>query len=168
MEDVDKTQDEEEIVTEEQHDNAQEEVEEKDWKAEALKNKAIADRLKKKLSQPQTINNPKPEHDDDLVKTVKNLETIELKRQFGFENNLSPAETDFIFKISNGKPSKEILEDPFVKGGLDSYRAKQRIENNTPGSSSRSSVFADKNFAELDENDRKKAFEAAAKKVVRK
>ena len=55
----------------------------------------------------------KEEPDREIVKSVKRLEEIENKRQFGFEHQLSPEETDYIFKISGGKPTKEILEDTF-------------------------------------------------------
>lgn len=165
MEDVEKIEDEQEIVTEEQHDNAQDEVDEKDWKAEALKHKAIADRLKNKLSNQKTIIQPKQEHDDEVVKTVNRLAQLEDKRQFGFDNQLSPEETDFIFKISGGKPTKEILKDPFVESGLEGYRTKKRLEANIPGSSSRSTIFAEKSFSETPEEDRKKIFESRMKGV---
>lgn len=133
-----------------------------DWRAEALKQTAIANRLKKKLSQPIT-NKQEPKIDEELKKDVSFLKEIEFKRQFGFEHNLSPKETDYAFKFSNGKPTKEILEDPFFKGGLDSLRAKERLEKNIPGSSSRSSVFTEKPFGELTQEERKKQFESRMK-----
>lgn len=163
MSDIEKTQEEEEILTEEQHDNAQEEVDTVDWRAEALKNKAIADRLKKKLST-QTFTQPKQEHEDDVVKKVNHLSMLEEKRQFGYENGLSPQETDYAFKFSNGKPTKDTLQDPFFKGGIESLRSQKRLEDNIPGSSSRSAVFTEKPFAELSEDDRRKAFEARMKR----
>jgi hypothetical protein len=133
-----------------------------DWRAEALKQTAIANRLKKKLSQP-IIPKQEPKIDDEIVKDVNYLKQVEAKRQFGFEHNLSPEETDYAFKFSGGKPTKEILEDPFFKGGLDSLRAKKRLEANIPGSSSRSSVFSDKPFTELTPEERKKQFESKMK-----
>lgn len=163
MADIETTQGEEEIVTEDQQDNGQEEIETIDWRAEALKNKAIADRLKKKLST-QTINQPKQEHDDEVVKKVNHLSLLEEKRQFGYENGLSPEETDHAFRFANGKPTKQTLEDSFFKGGLESLRSKKRLESNIPSPSSRSTVFADKPFGELSEDDRKKAFESRMKR----
>lgn len=165
MEDVEKAEVEQEINTEvEQEIPQEEEVDSTDWKAEALKNKAIAERLRKKLTT-QPIIKPNPEHDDEIVKTVKNLAMLEEKRQFGFENNLSPKETDYAWKFAGGKPSKEVLEDDFFKGGLESLRAKQRLENNTPSSSSHSPVFGDKLFSELSEEEKAKAFEARVKGI---
>mgnify|MGYP000976705693 CR=1 FL=1 len=166
MQDVEKTDVELEINPEVEQDNQHEEVETIDWKAEALKQTAIANRLKKKLSS-QPINNPKQELEDDVVKTVNRLALLEEKRQFGFDNNLSPQETDYAFKFANGKPTKDILEDPFFRGGLESLRSKQRIENNTPGSSSRSAIFSEKSFSDLTEEDRKKTFEAKMKNFKR-
>lgn len=136
-----------------------------DWRPRALKAEAIASRLKTKLSKipPPIIKESKQEHkiDDDVVQTVKKLEQAESKRQFGHDHGLSPEETDIAFKFSGGNPSKEILEDSFFKAGLESLRAKKRLQDNTPGSSSRSSVFTEKPFAETSEADRKKNFEAA-------
>lgn len=149
----------EQTNTEAELDNQQEEK--VDWKAEALKQQAIASRLKKKLgTQPTLQTKEKP--DDEIVKSVKRLEEIENKRQFGFENGLSPEETDFIFKVSQGKPSKDDLENPFIKAGLEGYRSKKRLEANTPSGSSSSSIFRSKEFDEMSKDEQRKAFEAAS------
>lgn len=163
MIDEENTEVEQEINTDEQQQNVQEqEVDSVDWKAEALKNKAIAERLKKKLTTQPIIN--KVEHTDEIVETVKSLKMLEDKRQFGFEHGLSPQETDYAFKVSSGKPTKETIEDPFFKAGLDGLRAKQRLENNTPSSSSRSAIFQNKDFKEMSDDERRKAFEEASSK----
>jgi hypothetical protein len=162
MEDVEKNPQEEEakIPTEVELDNPQPEEEQFDWKAEALKQQAIASRLKKKLSNPPLPTNEAP--DENIVKSVKRLEEIENKRQFGFEHQLSPQETDFVFKISGNKPTKEILEDPFVKSGLEGYRSKKRLEANTPSSSSSSSIFKGKQFNEMTIDEKRKAYADAS------
>ena len=162
MEDVEKNPEaeQENINTEAEQDNQQEE-EQFDWKAEALKNKAIADRLKKKLANPPTLlTKEKPDY--EIVKSVKRLEEIESKRQFGFEHSLSPEETDFLFRATGGNPTKETLEDPFIKGGLESYRSKKRLEANTPSGSSSSSIFKGKEFKEMSEDEKRKSFEEAS------
>jgi len=113
-----------------------------DWQKEALKYKAIAQRYAKKVQG----GTPAPKQDlpkkevDDIKLTVKELQLAEKKRQFGYEHGLSPEETDAVFKLSPN-PNKEVLDDPFVKGGLASLRAKKRVEDNTPKSSSRSASF---------------------------
>lgn len=164
MEDVEITEDEPEIVTEDQHDNGQDkEGDDFDWRADALKHRAIASRLKVKLAKLPT--NAEPKIDDSLKNDVSYLKEIEAKRQFGFDHNLSPIETDYAYKFSGGKPTKETLEDEFFIGGLESLRAKQRLANNIPGSSSRSTIFADKSFAETPEEDRKKIFETKMKAI---
>lgn len=148
----------------------EDELKNTDWRAEALKHQAIANRLKIKLSKvPAPIINvsKKEEHkeDEELVGRVSKIEQIESKRQFGFEHGLSPQETDIAFKFANGKPTKETLKDPFFEAGLESLRAKERLTKNIPGASSRSSVFQDKSFSELDEKGRKAAFEGKVKAV---
>lgn len=169
-ENKDQAEDLEKKGTEDQQDNDQEDTEDKDttdWKAEALKHKAIADRLKGKLSKVAPLNRDKEEHkvDEELIKDVQDLKEEKLKRQFGFDNGLSPEETDIAFKYSNGKLSKEMLEDSFFKAGLESLRAKKRLESNLPGSNSRSSVFREKSFSETPEEDRKKIFESRIKEL---
>lgn len=133
-----------------------------DYKALYEEEAAKAKKLKRKLytKEPTSITKSKSEEQDELSKTVKRLEMIENKRQFGFEHGLSPEETDAVFKFSNGKPTKETLDHPFVKAGIESIRASKRIEANTPSSSQRSSPFAGKQFKEMSEEDRAKAFES--------
>lgn len=118
-----------------------------------LNRKAIAYDATKK----QIINKSEP--DDEALKRIANLEMIESKRQFGFENGLSPEETDIVFQFSQGKPSKDTLEHPFIKAGLEQLRAAKRVESNTPSSVSHSPLFGNKPFSELSIEERRKAFE---------
>jgi hypothetical protein len=127
-------------------------------KLKSLQRKAMAYEATK--NKPLTTREP----DEELVKSVKNLELIENKRQFGYEHGLSPEETDFIFKFAGGKPTKEVLENPFIKSGLEGFRASKRVEANTPSSTSRSPIFQGKDFKEMTEDERRKAFEEAASK----
>ena len=121
-----------------------------------LNRKAMAYDATKKSAITKT-NHAEPS--DEIVTTVKRLETIENKRQFGYENGLSPEETDAVFKFANGKPTKETLENPFVKAGIESLRAQKRVEDNTPSSFARSTSFGGKQFSEMSEDERRKAFE---------
>lgn len=97
--------------------------------------------------------------DDEIKSTVQSLKLAEDKRQFGYENGLSPEETDYLFKI-NSSPTKELLEDPFIKGGLEAIRAKRRVENNTPSTTSRSPVFSKPKKGELTKDDKQEQFES--------
>jgi hypothetical protein len=108
-------------------------------KAEGFEKQADGTWVKKPKApvENKNLQTPKKEIDEDTKKTVANLALAEEKRQFGYSNGLSPEETDAVFRI-NPKPTKETLEDPFVKGGLEAIRAKKRVDNNTPNSSSRS------------------------------
>lgn len=115
-----------ELTLEEQ---APEPEEEKDWKAEALKQKAINQRLNKRIDLPTKKDVP-----DDIRKTVEQLSLAEKKRQFGYEHGLSPDETDAVFTFTPN-PTKETLANPFVEGGLAKLRSKKRVDENTPSSS---------------------------------
>lgn len=127
-------------------------------KFKSMQRKAMAFDAKKK-------NKPLPAKgmDEEIVSSVKKLEMIEAKRQFGYENSLSPEETDFIFKMAGGKPDKTVLENPFVKSGLEGYRASKRVEANTPSSTSRSPIFQGKDFKDMSDDERRKSYEATAK-----
>lgn len=148
-------------------DTSQDDLNEVDYKtladekaAEAAKWKAIATRNRNKKPLLPTT---KKEPDDEIATTVKRLASIEDKRQFGYEHGLSPEETDSVFKFASGKPTKETLEHPFVKAGIESLRASKRVADNTPSSSSRSMTFQGKEFKDLTEEDRAKAFEERTK-----
>lgn len=141
-----------------------------DYKALYEQQKVEANKLKRKLfTKPKstlpTNINQKESVPNELVEKVNRLDMIESKRQFGYEHGLSPEETDFIFQATGGKPSKDVLETPFIKHGLEGYRASKRVEANTPGSSARSSVFAGKDFSELSTDERAKAFAERTKNL---
>lgn len=101
----------------------------------------------------------KPNDDIDGIKSVvSKLELAEKKRQFGYENGLSPEEADYIFKV-NPKPTKELLEDPFIKGGLEAIRVVKRTADNTPSTSSRSPRFEIPKKDDITSDDKQKAFD---------
>lgn len=146
--------DEQEEVETSEEDN--EEVDESkedstDWEAEAKKWKAIANRNKKKQEKPAK----KLETDDqpDLRQDVEFLKQSEKKRAFGYEHQLSPEETDKIFQI-NPNPTADTLKDPFVKAGLEALRRKNRVDDNTPSSSTKSNPVLTKKFKEMNPHER--------------
>ncbi|MCZ2338041.1 MAG: hypothetical protein LC127_07545 [Chitinophagales bacterium] len=110
---------------------------------------------------------PAERKDDGIKQTVERLALAEEKRQFGYENNLSPEETDYIFKI-NSKPSKELLDDPFIKGGIDAIRAKKKVESNTPALNSRSPRFELPRKKDMTPDDKQKHFEDYMSNLKRK
>lgn len=106
-------------------------------KAEGFEKQSDGTWIKKqKPVESKPLQTKKNEPDDELKNTVAGLALAERKRQFGYENGLSPEETDAVFRI-NPNPTKDTLKDPFVEGGLNHLRAKKRVDSNTPGNSSR-------------------------------
>jgi hypothetical protein len=89
------------------------------------------------ITKEKTLHTQKTDVPDDIRKTVEKLSVAEAKRQFGYENGLSPEETDAVFGF-NPNPTKETLKNPFVEGGLAKLRSQKRVNENTPSSSSRS------------------------------
>jgi hypothetical protein len=137
-----------------------------DWQKEALKYKAIAQRYAKKVQggSPAPKQDLTEKKDDDIRLTVKELQLAEKKRQFGYEHGLSPEEADAVFKLTPN-PTKEVLDDPFVKGGLASLRAKKRVAENTPSSSSRSASL-DIDHSKATPDEKQKAFESYVSKKL--
>lgn len=129
-------------------------------KFKSMQRKAIAYDATKKTP----LSTKEESHDDEVIKTVKKLEMLEDKRSFGYENQLSPEETDFVFRVSGGKPTKEILNDPFVKSGIEGFRSSKRASDNIPTPSSSSPIFQGKEFKEMTPEERQAAFEKASEK----
>ncbi len=100
-----------------------------------------------------------------LKTTVDSLALAEKKRQFGYENSLSPAETDAVFRI-NPNPTKETLKDPFVEGGLAKLKSMKRVEENTPGSHPRSGRVPLKVKADATPEEKQAAFEGKIKEMT--
>lgn len=96
--------------------------------------------------------------DDGIKQTVQRLAFAEEKRQFGYENNLSPEETDFIFKI-NPNPTKDLLSDVAIKGGIEALRASRKVDANTPALNSRSPRFELPSKKDMTPDDKQKHFE---------
>lgn len=122
------------------------------------KNKQLFARIKKneqRIEKPKT--NSTTEDLSDIRETVKNLSLSEKKRQFGYEHNLSPEETDAVFRL-NPNPDKKTLEDPFIKGGLEAIRAKKRIEGAIPSSTGKVPTVNGKTWAQMTAEERQANF----------
>lgn len=124
------------------------------------KNRQLYARLKKAEAKKEETNNSvatKTEPDDDLRETVNSLSLAEKKRQFGYQHGLSPEETDAVFRL-NPNPTKETLDDPFVKGGISAIRQKTRVEEATPSTGSKTPTFGGKKFTELSLEEQRKHY----------
>lgn len=112
---------------------------------------------------PAPVNAPvTTERTTALEKDISDLKLAEEKRQFGHEHSLSPDETDRVFGYAKGVAKKpvEVLEDPFIKTGLQAFRQQNRATAGTPGASRRSPMVEGKSFHELPPEDRRKNFES--------
>jgi hypothetical protein len=157
----DSTQPEEEVITQETDDTGASQQKEALIELEQ-KNRQLFERAKKAEAEAKalrgsaepTLEENAGESEDTLKSDVESLKLAERKRQFGYEHGLSPDETDAVFKLSPN-PSKETLDDPFVKGGLESIRSQKRVNDNTPqpgGASQR--IQPEKPIGEMDRSER--------------
>jgi len=145
----------------------QEEVEEEksvedetDWKAEALKYKAIANRKTKKKINSNINSNlqDKAQNPDDLRSDVEYLKLEAKKRQFQFEHNLTPSQVDKVFSV-NQNPDKDTLKDPFIKAGLKGIERQERVNNNTPQTSAKSKTLDRKAMKDMSPEDKQVAYQ---------
>lgn len=113
--------------------------------------------------RPKTPNSKSTEELQEIRETVNKLSLAEQKRQFQYENNLSPEQTDKVFAITS-KPTKETLEDPFVKAGLEAIRQQQRVSEATPSPSGRSATHNGKTFKDMTPDERQAAMDARFKR----
>ena len=114
--------------------------------------------ISRRHSNKHTKNNYQPNRKegekDEVSSRLDRIEVIEQKRQFGYENNLSPEEVDAVFKI-NPRPTKKTLEDPFIQGGLEKLRARKNTSENIPsGAAARNFGVEGKKWAELTPEER--------------
>lgn len=127
-------------------------------------NKKLFERTKKaeaelkalKTKNPSSKAPKKADIDDDLANDVKELKTIEKKRQFGYRNSLSPEETDNLFRFAGDEDPSEALKNPFFQSALSASRAKTRVEDATPSGSNRSTKVDGKTFKDMSDEERGK------------
>lgn len=94
-----------------------------------------------------------------VEKAIRKGEILEKKRTFGFENNLSPAQVDMVFRMTK-RPTKKFLEEAPVKAALDAIAAQSNVRNNTPSGSGRGSFKSSggKSWDKLDDKEKQDNF----------
>lgn len=95
-----------------------------------------------------------------LEKDVQGLKAVEEKRLFGHQHGLSPEAVDKVFSYAQGNAMKpeDALKDDFVKSGLSSLQARERLSRNVPGPSHRAASVGGKSFAEMKPDERRANF----------
>lgn len=108
------------------------------------------------------------EQNDSVLKDLSELKLAESKRQFGYENGLSPNQTDKVFQLTQNNPTKDILEDDFVKAGLRALEAKKRVESNVPSGNAKTVTIKGKAFSDLSRDEKEKNFGDYMKQIASK
>lgn len=141
-----------EVEGDDSSDDLAEALKEKDAKIKELEALIVKN---KKDSKPI-----KKQNDGDLSdvrQSISELKMAEQKRQFGYENNLSPDETDIVYRF-NPKPTSETLKLIPVVGALEAMRKQKKVSDNTPKSTSRSPRFELPKKDNLSSDEKQKAF----------
>lgn len=84
---------------------------------------------------------------------------IEAKRNFGYDNSLSPAQVDVVFKMTK-RPTKKFLDTPYVKAALNEIAREANVRDNTPSSGGRGSFKSNsgKSWEKMSEQERQDNF----------
>lgn len=110
----------------------------------------------KKLKS-STLQTPeKPKIEEDVISDVKELKQEAKKRQFGYKNNLSPEETDLLFRYAGDSDPSEVLKDEDFKELLEVKRRKSRVADAIPSSSNRAVSVEGKSFKDMTPAERQK------------
>lgn len=108
---------------------------------------------------------PKPEKpiEETLKKDVENLKQIETKRQFGYKNQLSPEETDLLFRFAGDQDPSKTLEDQDFKDVLENRRRRARVADAIPSGTNRLVSIEGKSFKDMTPEERKKNWKKVTK-----
>lgn len=108
---------------------------------------------------------PKPEkpYGEELTKKVEKLEQIETKRQFGYKHQLSPEETDLLFRFAGDQDPSKTLEDQDFKDVLENRRRRSKVADAIPSSTNRTISVEGKTFADLTPEERRKNWKKITK-----
>lgn len=114
---------------------------------------------KRPLQQNKNRSGNQAENDrlDRLEQAQRQQQISERKRQFGYENNLSPSEVDIVYRIEK-RPSKETLKDPVILGALQGHRDAVNAKENIPGTRGRTYQVGNKDFKDLKPEEKKAKF----------
>lgn len=156
IEDIDSVNDEidetpveqtEEVIEETQEESAEDTT---DWKAEALKQKAINDRLAKKLNKPQPV--PVVEQSNQTSKDSLSREEAILIAQ-----GMSPEDLDELADVAKAKGISllKAKETPIFTAYLQAQEAERKKEKAKLGSSKGSQVSQERSISDLTDEEHK-------------
>lgn len=132
-----------------------------DWKAEAAKWKAIAERNKNKADKKVEPAAQSPEVKGDL--SINDFLTLR-KEKFSDEEIAMVAEE----ASKLGVPVTKVLSNSTFKAGIEAIRERAKIEQATPAPSNRSNTVSNKQFAALPKDQQKASYESTIKQLVDK
>ena len=129
--------------------------------AQRAKWKQKAGELQGKLDALGESKTPKPAT-DDVLSVAKDYARL-------IANNYTDEEIAFLERNqSKGQSILEVAKDPFVKGGIDTLRADNKVEQAMPNPSSGSVKVDKKTWADMSKDERRKNFEAHKTEWMRK
>lgn len=93
-----------------------------------------------------------------VEKFTKDAQLNEQKRSFGYDNNLSPKQTDFVFKMTK-RPTAKFIAQPHIKAALDTIAQQSNVRANTPSGNGRTFKSNNgKSWEKMDESEKQGSF----------
>lgn len=169
QENEDDTTEEDEDESEDEDSDADDSDEDDDKPATRAEVKALTKKLdalavaRRKSSEKRPLSGkPRPDAKenvrlDAIEARQKSLDKIEQKRQFGYQNNLTPDEVDIVYRIVQ-RPKAATLKDPVIMGALQGYRDSKDAKENTPGGRGRTFQVGNKDFKDLKPEEKRDNF----------
>lgn len=117
------------------------------------------DRKNDRGNRPNSQSSKTDERLASLEKAQRKSALIEAKRNFGYENNLSPKQVDVVFNMTK-RPTKKFLDIPYVKAALDTIAKQANVRDNTPSGSGKGSFRnqSGKSWDKMDQNEKQANF----------
>lgn len=101
-----------------------------------------------------------------VEKQLQETQLIERKRSFGYENNLSPKQVNYVFRLTK-RPTSGFLNKPHVKAALDAIKAQENVARNTPsGSGKRGTNNGGKKYTDLKPEERQAGFADRRREIL--
>lgn len=176
-EEDDSEDEDEDIDAEDSEDSDEEDEEDEDNKPVTRKelremlhgkknNRNAADRVSKKKGRDTRQPSETDKRLEALEKKTNETLVLEKKRTFGYENQLSPKQVNYVFRLTK-RPTASFLAKPHVKAALDAIKAQENVSRNTPtGSGKRPRNGETKKWTELKPEERQSNFANRRKEIL--
>ena len=132
-----------------------------------INNRFAGKRHDQKSAKTYSKDSNKSKEDDPIDSRLSALEINSAKINFATQHGLSGKEVEYVWKFTGGKPTAKSLEDPFLKGGLESLRTSNNLKDNmSKGSGASTFEVEGKKWDDLKPEEKQANFGAKQKAIL--